>query len=514
MSDSFELNISSSLDGLLSTAMPAEAPAEVIKAVTPWKKAIKPILLGLLLSVIGMEFLPFDIPVNAVGLIIAVTGYERLRIENKAFRAGWILCLAGLAVCFLRIVLICFAVPLEVSRLKAGSVLGVISVVIMLLMIICLYIALAKVEKKAGMSINAGNAWRVLMWYVVLRAMCLIFGLRDTLNINIRHMFVYIVLMLCAFALLVHALFRLMKELEEPGYAMELCAPKISGKALAGTLVAVAAVIFAAGHFFSTYPTKWEQTNKSSVPPQEASRLAESGMSEELISLLKDEDLAILNGAEIRAMETDSSREAAEKNIPLDMRSFIVRKGSDWYTLVYFEFEEGTEFCGTNGLARDWAGGMRVGDGTIEGHLLPDYISGRMAYDPARPADLVSPDLAVDELFVMDPNESSPYMKYHLGDNFAVFEGFSVTETANKLRGYVLTAIDPPSREEYSVSMSFIKCKPGFKPVSVSAKEFMDSYYKANIYALIYQTDYYSTADLMCFTVYNYKATLPVNELE
>ena len=513
MSEALELNNISSLEGLLCEALPAEAPADIIKGVTPWRRAMKLVLSGLILSLAGMEFFPFDIPINAAGLILSVLGNERLRKENNAFRASWVLSIVGLAICFIRIVLICFAVPLEMSRLKVGTALGYTSVAIILLMIIFLFAALINVEKKAGMSINACNAGKALLWYLIVRAMNAAFGLRDTLGIHISHPFVYIILLLCAVALLFHAMYRLMKELGEPGYSIELCAPKISGKVLAAVLVAAAVLIYLAGHLCDTYPTDWQQTEGSSVPAQEASRLTECGMPGEMISMLTEEDLAILQGAEIRPIETDSSEEAAEKSIPLDMRSFIIKKGSDWYTMVYFKTTDGTQFYGTNGITLGWIGGAVVGDGTTEGRLLPGYISSRIACDLPVPADPGTESLRTAELFGLAPDETNPFQKYHLGSNLAVFDGFSVPKNAGPVRCYALTAVDPPEDDTVTVSMILIKCKPGFKPVPVSAKEYMDTCYRNNLFAIIAQDGYFSTTDLIYFNAYTYKASGSISGL-
>lgn len=531
-----------SVDELLSAAMPQEAPTEVINAVTPWKKAMKLVLAGLVLSIVGAESFPFDIPANTVGLVMMMLGFERLRKENRAFRICWFLSMAGLLICLVRIVLICFAVPFEMGRLKASLTLGHIMYALLILMILSLYYALRKVEAAAGMKIGSGWAWHVLVWYIVLRALILLYSTRDTGIVLIPHAFVHLVFIACALALLIHALYKLTKELEEPGYAISLCKPKFSGRTLALMIAAVVVVIYAAGHSINEYRTDWQTAGPSKANSAQQTELKAAGLPEKLIAMMSEEDLEIVAGADASITEikggsgstvsqgndaaasqqADVATAAHDPGAAPEIRSFLIETGSGNYSLYYFEFASGTEFTGTNGIALNWQGGATIGDGTMDGYVLPDYIHGNLlCYVPVlvnTPPDGTPADdgARVTELFpkkAVNPPYKTAFSAFGLGDSMFVFQGFSALEQQGGMRGYVLAARDTIKSDILGFSINLIKCKPGFKPFAVSAREYMYNHVSIYPYSGFYQADPIETTDLKYFELYTYGAKMDAADL-
>ena len=523
-----------SVDELLSAAMPQEAPTEVINAVTPWKKAMKLVLAGLILSIVGAESFPFDIPANTVGLVMMMLGFERLRKENRAFRICWFLSMAGLLICLVRIVLICFAVPFEMGRLKASLTLGHIMYALLILMILSLYYALRKVEAAAVMKIGSGWAWHVLAWYIVLRALILLYSIRNTGTVVIPHAFVHLVLIACTLALLIHALYKLIKELEEPGYAIQLCEPKFSGKTLALMLAAVVLVIYAAGHGPSEYRTNWQTAGPSKASSAQEMELKAAGLPEQLIAMMSEEDLRRITGPGASIQEIKGTENAAgsgngagntngapqgsasdpAEDAP-DVRTFFVENNGERYALYYFKFAPNAEFTGTNGLALNWQGGITIGDGSPEGHLVPDYIHGRLlCYVPVlvnTPADGTAADdgARITELFpreAVNPPYKSAFSAFELGDSMFVFQGFSAPKQQRSLSGgYVLAQKDTVNTTGLTgFSICIIKCKPGFKPFAVSAREYMYNYVSAFPYTGMHQANAMETTEVPYFWIYTY----------
>ena len=90
------------LDSILSAALPAP-PDKIVAGITPFKKAMKRVAVGLALSMLFLNLLNFLVLVflSVIGFVLQLLGFRTLRRENKWFRACYILAYLKLLLLFL-----------------------------------------------------------------------------------------------------------------------------------------------------------------------------------------------------------------------------------------------------------------------------------------------------------------------------------------------------------------------------------------------------------------------------
>ena len=247
------------LDELLGSALSQGVPEDVLKGVTPWKKAMKLVFAGLVLSLLGIDIYNIDLAVNIAGNILCILGFRRLRRENWSFGLCSVLSNLAAAVNIARLVLNCMGRRLELARLVWDRIAGGTLMALMIATLVFFLIALKLVEKKSGIPLGTGFAKNVLIWYVVIRAMLFWYGYRQSLGVLPSHMFVFCVLLAAAIALCLHALYRLAKELEDPGYAIKASNPKVPDIAVVAVLVAISVALLAGSFATRNYPDNWKE---------------------------------------------------------------------------------------------------------------------------------------------------------------------------------------------------------------------------------------------------------------
>ena len=73
-------------DALLTEALP-EPPSEIINSITPWQRALRMILIGLGMTSVTLNFLCLQYLLPAIGMLLLLLGFRRLRKENEWFTA-------------------------------------------------------------------------------------------------------------------------------------------------------------------------------------------------------------------------------------------------------------------------------------------------------------------------------------------------------------------------------------------------------------------------------------------
>ncbi|MBQ9891272.1 MAG: hypothetical protein IJM39_07660 [Firmicutes bacterium] len=259
------------LDDLLGSALSQGVPEDVLRGVTPWKKAMKLVFAGLVLSLIGIDIYNIDLAVNIAGNILCILGFRRLRRENWSFMVCSVLSSLAAAVNISRLVINCMGRRLELVRLVYDRLAGGVLMALMIATLVFFLAALKLVEKKSGIPLGMGFAKNVLIWYVVIRAMMFWYGYRQAQGVLPGHMFVFCVFLSAAIALCLHALYRLAKELEDPGYAIKASDPKVPDIAVIAALVAISVALFAGSFATRNYPDSW----KEYTPDANASAITE-----------------------------------------------------------------------------------------------------------------------------------------------------------------------------------------------------------------------------------------------
>ena len=77
------------LDRLLECGLTDLPPGDVLEDVTPWKRAMNRVLLGMALTGITLNVLCLNYLLPAVGMALLLLGFRALRRENRWFEVCW-----------------------------------------------------------------------------------------------------------------------------------------------------------------------------------------------------------------------------------------------------------------------------------------------------------------------------------------------------------------------------------------------------------------------------------------
>lgn len=77
------------LDSLLDEAVGAAPPEDVVRAVSPWRKAMVQVLWGLGLTAITFNFLGLNYILPSLGCALMLLGFRTLRGANCHFRLAY-----------------------------------------------------------------------------------------------------------------------------------------------------------------------------------------------------------------------------------------------------------------------------------------------------------------------------------------------------------------------------------------------------------------------------------------
>ena len=69
-------------EAFVRSSLPETPPDDVAQAVTPWRRAVRFVLWGLLLTSVTLNFWRLDVILPSVGLLLCLLGFRRLRREN------------------------------------------------------------------------------------------------------------------------------------------------------------------------------------------------------------------------------------------------------------------------------------------------------------------------------------------------------------------------------------------------------------------------------------------------
>ena len=92
-------------DAMLGVGLPDLPPEEIVEEVTPWKRAMNRVLVGMALSTVTLNFWLLDTILPAIGVVLMLLGFRSLRLENRWFRSCFVLALIRAIYFFLLLIL-------------------------------------------------------------------------------------------------------------------------------------------------------------------------------------------------------------------------------------------------------------------------------------------------------------------------------------------------------------------------------------------------------------------------
>ena len=242
------------LEGVL-TELPPEN--DVVREITPCRKAMNHVLIGLALSMLTLNFLYLNYILPTMGIVLTLLGFRSLRRENVGFKACWILSIIRAVYIFPWLIInatIWQKTILEAPIAKNSIYIQIGSV---LLLILCMGFGFSSVQKKAGIKQHIGSITALFIWYIILCFLGMIqYG-----------GWIIAIALIITYVLIIRSLYRLASELDEAGYVIVTAPVRISDKAvILGTSLVLALGLAAAYIFFSRYPMQWTPVAAASRP--------------------------------------------------------------------------------------------------------------------------------------------------------------------------------------------------------------------------------------------------------
>lgn len=323
-------------DALLESSLSGLPPKDVVKRVTPWKRAMRWLLAGMALTTLTLNVLYLNLLLPAIGMVLLLLGFRALRRENRWFGACY-------AVAVLRTAYVCADLVLNTTiwqrAVHASSQAGVLSGLSLALLFVeffCLWRGLRAVQQKAGETPRAWNAAALMVWYALL---CLLALVGDRIG------WLLLAVLLAGYALILRSLWRLSKELDQAGYAVRSAPVRVSDRTLVLALAAVLTAGCACGYLWgSRYPMEWTPVEIGEDSQAEGLRahLLELGMPEYVLDDLTAEELAACEGALQVVVDVDDEAVdgSDEPKLRVTGRVLCEQNGQSYAVPYYFLGEQ------------------------------------------------------------------------------------------------------------------------------------------------------------------------------
>lgn len=407
------------LDALLDEAVGAAPPEDVVRAVSPWRKAMGQVLWGLGLTAVTLNLLGLNYLLPAIGSALMLLGFRTLRGANCHFRLAYY---ASALRCALQL----FALGLGAAAIRSeelNAALTVLSAIAVFGVTLGFWQGLIAAKAAVGLEPRAAAAGLLMLWYAAIYVLALAAMLLGG-SISLLG-----VLMAAAFIGIVVSLSKLSRQLDEAGYAIEAAPVRLTDGRLCALLALAAAVLMALGLLcFGHYRMDWEaQPARGEEAAAIAEKLLGLGMPEYVLADLADEDLLLCAGAE--------AVDAHVYEFPLDDGSVLRSTGvavrmpeeeswyEHWLLIQHFGWQGEASFPGTESVVL-WAA-SRISNWSIDlknpPHLRLLYTGDDGSY------------------------AASPAVSEASGDGYTFSFGFSYPRRAQGARGYLCYSIEAGS---------------------------------------------------------------------
>lgn len=253
---------------------------------TPWKRALKLLCWGLALTSITLNFLYLDYLLPTLGGVLVWLGFRSLRRQNAPFQAGYLL---SWLMCLLRLVnLTLLATPVS----QNGSLLlglYLFGSLVTWLLYLCLWLGLRGIFRRAQLPPKTRSAGWLVVCYTLLTALAL-------LQLNVL---LVTLPFLAVWVLLILALFRVHRSLDQAGYTVRPAPVRVSNRWATIAWLGVTALSVGVAMVLSLrVPMEGVETLESSTQQvQLRTQLQQLGFPAHLLQMLPDAQVEQLEGA-------------------------------------------------------------------------------------------------------------------------------------------------------------------------------------------------------------------------
>ena len=329
-------------DAYLHDAVPDLVADDISSAVNPWKQALSEILIGTALSFFTLRFLFLDLILPALGFGLALRGWFRLREQNKAFRAGWILMLARTAV-FLFMLFMDMSIYSVADWLggHGDTAVGILTGLLLLAQLFCLRKGLDEVMHEACQE----SSWQAVSWLILCYLLIL---LASFIRLNGLLALAVIV----PFVLCLVRVGKLSEKMDPAGYVIAPKVSRITADGVTKCYVAALILCFAIPFLFlNRFPMDWKK--QPEVRSEEAleikKQLTYMGFPKERLEDLPEEELLACRTAESVMVSSHSWNDVSVDSVAV----VLSEQPRVWKVFYFFSLSEDAWHGGTEALEID-----------------------------------------------------------------------------------------------------------------------------------------------------------------
>ena len=421
-----------------STELPSEN--DVVREITPCRKAMNRVIIGLALSTFTLNFLYLNYILPTIGIVMMLLGFRYLHRENGGFMACWILSIIRALYIFPWLIINATIWRNVILESEIAMIFTYIHTGVILLIILCMRFGFSSIQKKAGIKQHTGSITALFIWFI---ALCI-------LGILQYSGWILTIALFIAYVSILRRLYTLPSELDEAGYVIVPASLRISDRAVTIGISLVLALGLAAAYiFFSKYPMQWTPVAAASKDEAQTvkSRLISLGFPDAVISDLTEEDLldctdalrVIVDQRDNFIDSRNRTNRATSGDVPeLRITHVAVElPGSceTWKIIHHFEWIEDVPFYGTEAI-RLWP--TATGD---LGWKMEGTYSGQVLFDDAGRA-YASPFYSLgeinyeqDSIFWGNGTANYPFAEFSFPmykENYRGYVSFCILETKDR----------------------------------------------------------------------------------
>ncbi len=404
-------------DSVLKNSLPDLPPESIAQSVTPWKKAMRRVFIGIGLSSLTLNFSFISLIQPFVGAIFCLLGFRSLKEENKWFKACFIITLIRTAIIIPALIFNTTSIYYDLES-TVGTISSISGLSSLFLVYVFFCLALREVQKKTALKPKIGASVSLIIWYGIL---CFL-GF-----INYNGLVVPTVMIICFILILIN-LYKISEQLSNIGYAIDTAKAVFPDKAIVIPLIAVLLVGCFYGYFFAnSYPMQWKeiQQNEHEDVLQLKDELLNLDFPKEILDDLSKEDILSCSGAS-RIVQDISVMEIAGEDLKITgIAVEIPGENQTWVVFHHFLWLETPIFYGTESLQL-WPVYKNKedhyqADGDVTGRLLYNK-DGQRFTSPYH--SIENETFTTESVFGRDTNS----------DTFATF---SLPSSGKSCRGYI-----------------------------------------------------------------------------
>lgn len=320
-------------------------PSQTVEQISPWEKAIKQILFGLVLNTVTLPFLSLNYILPILGAFLLLLGFRSLRRENHHFKIGYLFAISYAGIKFGGLVLNATIWRTLDPIAQILPLAAYATIVITLGIVICLRNGFVSVQRKANIPVDGGNATALIVWYIVLSLTGMLNTAVTEYVGTLRHSTLIsactLILLIVYACILISYYRQSMRDMDKSGYVIEPAPVKLSSQTFCLILCSILLISMVTGYLcFDQYPMDWAVVDDSEHTGLEVikAKLQNLGFPDYLLEAMTKEDILSCEGAvlvDISSQERDLDH---EHKLVSAIVSVKLSANHEWRFFHYFEW--------------------------------------------------------------------------------------------------------------------------------------------------------------------------------